>query len=54
VPYDFETIGPYTIVDILGQGGMGTVYKGVHAKSKDTVAIKVSRHRSARSLSPTV
>jgi serine/threonine-protein kinase len=41
VPYDFETIGPYTIVDILGQGGMGTVYKGVHAKSKDTVAIKV-------------
>jgi serine/threonine protein kinase len=41
VSYDFEVIGPYHVVDTLGQGGMGTVYKGVHAKTKDEVAIKV-------------
>lgn len=39
--YDFESIGPYSVVDILGQGGMGTVYKGVHGKSREIVAIKV-------------
>ena len=38
---DFEVIGPYKIIRILGQGGMGTVYHGVHAKSNDSVAIKV-------------
>ncbi len=38
---DFETIGPYKIIRILGQGGMGTVYLGVHSKSNDPVAIKV-------------
>ena len=38
---DFEFIGPYKIIRILGQGGMGTVYHGVHAKSNDSVAIKV-------------
>jgi len=41
VSYDFEVIGPYHVVGTLGQGGMGTVYKGVHAKTKDVVAIKV-------------
>ncbi len=38
---EFDVIGPYKIVRILGQGGMGTVYHGVHAKSNDSVAIKV-------------
>ncbi len=38
---DFEVIGPYKIIRILGQGGMGTVYHGVHAKTNDSVAIKV-------------
>ena len=38
---DFEVIGPYKIIRILGQGGMGTVYHGVHVKSNDSVAIKV-------------
>ena len=38
---DFEVIGPYKIIRVLGQGGMGTVYHGVHSKSNDSVAVKV-------------
>lgn len=38
---DFEVIGPYRVVRVLGQGGMGTVYQAIHAKSNEPVAIKV-------------
>lgn len=38
---EFEYLGPYRIEGILGRGGMGTVYKGRHAKSGDLAAIKV-------------
>lgn len=38
---DFEYLGPYRIEGILGRGGMGTVYKGSHAKTNEPVAIKV-------------
>jgi serine/threonine-protein kinase len=41
VSHEFETIGPYEVVGILGQGGMGTVYHGIHAKTREPVAIKV-------------
>jgi serine/threonine protein kinase len=41
VSLDFEIIGPYQVVRIIGQGGMGTVYQGVNAKTKEPVAIKV-------------
>lgn len=38
---EFEFLGPYRIESILGQGGMGTVYKGSHAKTGELVAVKV-------------
>ncbi len=38
---EFEYLGPYRVERTLGRGGMGTVYKGVHAKSGEPVAIKV-------------
>ncbi|WP_145286366.1 serine/threonine-protein kinase [Rosistilla oblonga] len=38
---DFEHLGPYKVLDKLGQGGMGAVYRGEHTKSQERVAIKV-------------
>lgn len=38
---EFEYLGPYHVERTLGRGGMGTVYKGVHARSGDAIAIKV-------------
>ena len=38
-PFDF--VGPYKLGDKLGQGGMGSVYRAVHAKSKEAVAVKI-------------
>lgn len=36
-----ERIGPYRIERFIGQGGMGTVYYGVHADSGEPAAVKV-------------
>ncbi|MBI3891307.1 MAG: serine/threonine protein kinase [Candidatus Wallbacteria bacterium] len=36
-----ERLGPYKIVDRVGAGGMGEVYKGVHETTEQVVAIKV-------------
>lgn len=41
-----ETIGPYTIIGILGEGGMGVVYEAQQQSPKRTVALKVIRARS--------
>jgi serine/threonine protein kinase len=38
---EFDVIGPYQVVRVLGQGGMGTVYQGVNTKTQESVAIKV-------------
>ncbi|MBI3890094.1 MAG: serine/threonine protein kinase [Candidatus Wallbacteria bacterium] len=36
-----ETLGPYRIVEILGAGAMGVVYRAVHDELQRSVAIKV-------------
>ena len=36
-----ESIGPYKFKGILGRGGMGTVYRGVHDETGELHAIKV-------------
>jgi len=36
-----QQIGPYQILNLLGQGGMGIVYQGMHTKLEQLVAIKV-------------
>jgi predicted ATPase len=33
-------LGPYRILDVLGQGGMGVVYRGQHVRDGSQVAIK--------------
>ena len=43
-----KTIGDYEIVDVLGKGGMGTVYRAIHRRMDRTVALKVLRPEISR------
>jgi serine/threonine protein kinase len=38
---EFEYLGPYHVQKLIGRGGMGSVYQGIHSKSGEPVAIKV-------------
>ncbi|HMB91558.1 MAG TPA: serine/threonine-protein kinase [Rhodothermales bacterium] len=43
-----RTVGTYRILEKIGEGGMGTVYKGVDQMLERTVAVKVLRAELAR------
>jgi serine/threonine protein kinase len=39
--FEFDYLGPYHVERLIGRGGMGSVYKALHAKTGQPVAIKV-------------
>ncbi|MGM0557174.1 MAG: protein kinase domain-containing protein [Myxococcota bacterium] len=44
----FATIGPFTLVEFVGKGGMGDIWRARHQETRLEVAIKVIAERRAR------
>lgn len=44
-----KTLGPYELQEMLGQGGMGVVYRAHHSKMKRDVAVKILPANNAAS-----
>lgn len=44
-------IGPYDIIDRIGEGGMGVVYRGRDSTSGECVAVKAARSENRHALS---
>lgn len=42
-----RTIGPYRVLETLGTGGVGTVYRGVDSRTGETAAVKILSNATA-------
>ena len=48
-PMKLEKLGPYRIGRLIGRGGMGEVYEGVHEETGEQAAVKILSPAMARS-----
>ena len=44
-----EKFGQYEVIEVLGRGGMGTVYKALDTKLDRTIALKVVNENLSQS-----